>query len=328
MGHSSCAHARLEDIGFDFELTEEDVQILRSKGELAGEVDEFNDRMWLEVDDHATCHPDHEDRRISDLDSISLPAPRPKRSSQLALLLGWNYSTRAQMGKYAAVYGRCGFGKRLLFTPTLPDTYGVDRACRIAHKTVAALAALVDDEPKTRAVIHVFSGSVYIYIRMLVKHAVAGVVFDSTPIDASAANGTNAVMEVSSLPRLAWGPLYTVFWLYWNAVMPFNAWVGKWKSRFWTSIFPRPPLRAPVAFFYSPSDNIAPADFIEAQARALVTAGLRAELYPVPPTPDGTRVPPHCTHLMLHPDWYAGALETFLGSLDGLELDHFVRSRL
>ena len=255
------------------------------------------------------------------------------------VLLGWNGSTRAQVSKYEEVYRGFGFGSSLVFTPTVADTYGVDAACLIAHRVVGEIADWGEQqggegESKGGVVVHVFSGSVYIWIRMLVwaelfypdvKDMIAGVVFDSTPIDASASNGTNAVLQVAGLPSVLYPPLYGLFWAYWNLIMPWDPWVRKWKTRFWTSIFPDPTIRVPMAFFYAKDDRIAPYTFIQDQASALIANNIDVTLALVPDdsasrTADSVSrdIHSHCTHLLLHPVWYISRLRAFLASLPSL----------
>ena len=150
------------------------------------------------------------------------------------LLCSWNFATQRQVDKYVRWYFERGFGCVLVMRPTAYHTYAFDPQKHLAPALLRFVEWAKVIQRRRRMVMHFFSGSCYLYIRMLkvlrddfeedigqgqyglpvagesyahIAQHIDGVVFDSTPIENKAANGANALAEVPGVPSLLW-PLW------------------------------------------------------------------------------------------------------------------------
>jgi hypothetical protein len=85
------------------------------------------------------------------------------------LLLAWNFAQQRQVDKYIRWYFERGFGSVLVMRPTAYHTYAFDPQKHVAPALLRFIEWAKTDPTQLRRklVIHCFSGSCYLYIRML-----------------------------------------------------------------------------------------------------------------------------------------------------------------
>jgi hypothetical protein len=85
------------------------------------------------------------------------------------LLLAWNFAQQRQVDKYVRWYFERGFGSVLVLRPTAYHTYAFDPQKHVAPALLRFIEWAKTDPTQLRRklVIHCFSGSCYLYIRML-----------------------------------------------------------------------------------------------------------------------------------------------------------------
>ena len=180
------------------------------------------------------------------------PNPKqPEPDAPALLLVGFNGATQRILDGYLRWHFEAGFGCALVLRPTAYHTYAGE-----PHKQIAPALLRYVEWAKTkrgarRVVLHFFSGSVYLYIRMLkvlredreedvgqgdhglpvagqrfahIAPLIDGVIFDSTPIENAARNGANAMANVSGVPALGyplyWAALAAYWYLLWGYLYP------------------------------------------------------------------------------------------------------------
>ena len=227
------------------------------------------------------------------------------------LLVGWNWGAQKQIDNYLKWYfENTEFGCALVLRATAFHTYTMEQ-----KQLAPALLRFVEwakthpSQQRRKVVLHFFSGSVYLYIRMLmvlredheedvgqgkyglpvgkgvrfahIAPMVGGVVFDSTPIENDAANGANAFLVVPGFPKFLfpvyWTVLATYWYVFWGYLFPEQD--RDFYKRMWPDLFRYPAVRAPVYFLYSEDDLITPYAFVEEQLARLNMDGIDASGY-------------------------------------------------
>ena len=83
------------------------------------------------------------------------------------LLCSWNFATQRQVDKYVRWYFERGFGCVLVMRPTAYHTYAFDPQKHLAPALLRFVEWAKVIQRRRRMVMHFFSGSCYLYIRML-----------------------------------------------------------------------------------------------------------------------------------------------------------------
>ena len=97
------------------------------------------------------------------------PACTDDPQSPALLLLAWNFAKQRQVDKYVRWYFDRGFGSALVLRPTAYHTYAFDPQKHLAPALLRFVEWAKTDTTQLRrkVVLHCFSGSCYLYIRML-----------------------------------------------------------------------------------------------------------------------------------------------------------------
>ena len=271
------------------------------------------------------------------------------------LLVGWNWSSQQHLDNFVKLYFERGFGLVLALRPTAYHTYVGDPHKHISPALLGFIEMAKVQQRRRQLVLHFFSGSCYLYIRLLkclredfeedigqerygqvvrgaryahLAGCVDAVIFDSTPIENDAANGANALSSLSNIPEPVGTLLWSVEWCllaaYWYLMWGnfYSAHDRDFYHRMWADYFRYPAIRAPVLFIYAEDDVVAPYAFVEEQLARLRLDGIDATGVRFPATPSDvaaampTRAKAaHVSHFVRHPNFYNKAVDSILAKV-------------
>jgi len=201
---------------------------------------------------------------------------KPLSESPLVIILGFNGSKLQHLNKFVTFYHTKGFDV-ITFTPTARDTYSFLSNDLVGLELWKLIAKLCSTH--SRAIFfHVFSGSVYPFYRMMylyqkkllpeslfkqltgVDKLICGIIFDSTPLDPTKENASNAV--VINFPNwtyyLLYPPLKYSIRFYWYLTHDHD----EWRNLFWNTL-ENPLNNAPHLVFFSLDDPITIASSVQ-----------------------------------------------------------------
>jgi hypothetical protein len=289
------------------------------------------------------------------------PATCDDPHAPAVLLVGWNWSQQKHLDSFVRLYFERGFGLVLVLRPTAYHTYVGDPHKHISPALLGFIELAKLTQRRRQLVLHFFSGSCYLYIRILkcmredfeedvgqarygqrvrgqryahLASCVDGVIFDSTPIENDASNGANALTSLPGMPAmlgkllwpLEWAVLAAYWYLLWGNM--YAAHDRDFYKRMWADYFRYPAIRAPVTFIYAEDDVVAPYAFIEEQIARLRLDGIDATGMRFPATLPSlaTTLPAnakaaHVSHWVRHPDEYVEAVDTLLYKLPSVAPD-------
>lgn len=169
------------------------------------------------------------------------PNPKLQHDPQApaVLLVGWNWAQQKHLDNFVQMYFDRGYGVVLVFRPTAYHTYVGDPHKHISPALLGFIELVKVQQRRRQLVLHFFSGSCYLYIRILkclrddfeedvgqiqygqdvrgkryahLASCVDCVIFDSTPIENDAANGANALASIPAVPSVLSALLWPIEW--------------------------------------------------------------------------------------------------------------------
>lgn len=218
----------------------------------------------------------------------------------IVVLLGWTGSSPRALRKYAAVWNALGCktlaacpGVAQLWRPATVRTQ-VLRLCEALTQIVAAGGPVV---------VHMFSGAVSMFLWHIAQCCsmgrlrVAGLVFDSCPVDYTRTSGLNAVRDMA-LPRLL-RPLVA------GVGVVVEWWSGATKREQLVASTSHPVLQVPALYLYcAEGDNVAPKASVDSWATEHAARGN-------PVMRQCWTTSAHVGHLRLHEADYKRAVAAF-----------------
>jgi|EP01044_Picomonas_judraskeda_P003647 hypothetical protein len=216
----------------------------------------------------------------------------------VVVLLGWTGSSPGVLRKYAAVWNDIGC-QTLAACPGVAQLW---RPAMVSDQVVSLCAALTTQSAPL--VVHVFSGAASMYLHHIARCCasgrlrVAGLVFDSSPVDYTRESGLSAVREMALARFLQ--PLVAA------AGVAVEWWSGADKRRQLAQSISHATLQAPALYLYcEEGDDVAPYASVERWATEHAARGNPVVRQCWPESK-------HVSHLQLHETDYRETIGEFL----------------